>query len=357
MNRRKFIKNGIVAGVGISALGGLNCFGIKSTSVKRVSVLFKGATIIDGSGANRKTADLLIESGKIAGIGRFNPGISTRVIDADGLVLAPGFIDIHSHTDLSLFVNPNAESKIRQGVTTEIVGQDGDSVAPLNAEMSDTMHGRHKERFGIDIDWTSMDEALSKFENNGIGINLATCVGLGTVRENVIGLNDRRPTEAELSQMRKLIDESLRAGAVGVSTGLEYTPGSFAETDELIELSKIAANYGVPYFSHIRNEDETLIEAVEEAIRIGREAGVAVNISHLKVSGATNWHKIDELLQVIDDANAEGLRVTMDRYSYIAYHTGLANLFPLWSREGGWNHFKERLTDPAKKDSIRNLYR
>ena len=199
-----------------------------------------------------------------------------------------------------------------------------------------------------------MEEALSAIEKNGLGVKLATCVGLGTVRKFAIGYDNRPPTSNELSQMKILVDESFRAGAVGVSTGLEYTPGSFAKTDEIIELKKIAKQYNAPDLSHIRNEDNFLLEAVDEAITIGKEANVDVIISHLKVSGAKNWYKIESLLERIENANKNDIKVQMDRYPYIAYYTGLSNLFPLWSREGGWVEFKARLTDPSTIDSMKN---
>ena len=353
MNRRKFIKNGIALGASISAFGGFSCFRNNKSIVGIDSLIFKGGTIVDGTGSNGYTSDILIRAGKIEAIGKFSFLNAYRVIDVEGLVISPGFIDIHSHTDLSLFINPKAESKIRQGVTTEITGQDGSSIAPLNEEMSLSMNKMYKENYGLDIKWNSLKEALSAIENNGLGVNLATCVGLGTVRKSVIGFDDRSPTSVELALMKKLVDDSLTEGAIAISTGLEYTPGSFAKTDEIIELAKIAKRHNVPYLSHIRNEDNFLLEAVDEAVTIGKEADVNVHISHLKVSGAKNWHKIDELLANIEKANKDGINVQMDRYPYIAYYTGLSNLFPLWSREGGWTEFKARLTEPSTIDSMK----
>ena len=354
MNRRKFIKNAVTLGASISALGGISCFSSKKSIVGTDSLIFKGGTLIDGSGSKGYIADILIRAGKIEAIGKFSSSDAHRIINIEGLVIAPGFIDIHSHTDLSLFINPNAESKIRQGVTTEITGQDGSSIAPLTDEMSSSMNKSYKEKYDVDIKWNSMEKALSALEKNGLGVNLATCVGLGTVRKYVIGYDNRPPTSNELSQMKKLVDESFRAGVVGVSTGLEYTPGSFAKTDEIIELTKIAKHYNAPYLTHIRNEDNFLLEAVDEAVTIGKEANVDIIISHLKVSGAKNWDKIDPLLEKIENANKNGMKVQMDRYPYIAYYTGLSNLFPLWSREGGWVKFKARLTDPSTIDSMKN---
>jgi len=353
LDRRKFIKSGIAFGVSLSSLHGFSCIGKNKSLVGQDSIIFKGGTIIDGSGSDGYTADILIRAGKIEAIGKFSTSDAYRVIDVEGLVIAPGFIDIHSHTDLSLFINPKAESKIRQGVTTEIAGQDGSSIAPLNEELSLSMNKRYKDNYGLDIKWNSLNEALSAIENNGLGINLATCVGLGTLRKSVIGYDDRPPSSEELVQMKKMVDESFKAGAVGISTGLEYSPGSFAKTEEIIELTKIANIHDAPYLSHIRNEDNFLLEAVDEAITIGKEANVNVVISHLKVSGAKNWHKIDELLNNIENANKEGIKVQMDRYPYVAYYTGLSNLFPLWSREGGWSQFKKRLSSSSAIDSLK----
>ena len=354
MNRRKFIRNTAVLGASIPAFGGISCFRSNKSIVGTDSLIFKGGTLIDGSGSDGYIADILIRTGKIEAIGNFSSSDAYRIVNIEGLVITPGFIDIHSHTDLSLFINPRAESKIRQGVTTEITGQDGSSIAPLTDDMSSSMNKLHKEKYDVHITSNSMEEALSAIEKNGLGVNLATCVGLGTVRKFAIGYDNRPPTSNELSQMKILVDESFRAGAVGVSTGLEYTPGSFAKTDEIIELTKIAKQYNAPYLSHIRNEDNFLLEAVDEAITIGKEANVDVIISHLKVSGAKNWYKIESLLERIENANKNDIKVQMDRYPYIAYYTGLSNLFPLWSREGGWVEFKARLTDPSTIDSMKN---
>ena len=267
-----------------------------------------------------------------------------EIIDAKNLKVTPGFIDIHSHTDTGLFINPNAESKIRQGVTTEVAGQDGSSVAPRKSQVDD-------EEYDVpNKTWSTFPEFFKLLEKNKTAVNFVTFVGQGTLRGFVVGQDDRIATTEEIEQMKTLAREALDRGVFGISSGLEYTPGSFASTEEISELCKVMSTRGGIYSTHMRNEADTVLEAITEAIQIGRAAGVPVNISHLKLQGKANWNKIDEAFTIIENANKNGQKVTMDRYPYTAFSTGLSNLFPLWSRDGGKDRFLERLQN--KKDLV-----
>jgi N-acyl-D-amino-acid deacylase len=292
-------------------------------------------------------SDIGIKEGKIVAIensGILKDEIAIRVIDAKKLKVTPGFIDIHSHTDTGLFINPNAESKIRQGVTTEVAGQDGSSVAPRKNLFDDDEYDTPNKK------WSTFPEFFKLLEENKTAVNFVTFVGQGTLRAIVVGQDDRIATQQEIEQMKMLAVEALDQGVFGISSGLEYTPGSFANTNEISELCKVMSSRGGIYSTHMRNEADTVLEAITEAIQIGKEAGVPVNISHLKLQGKANWNKIDQAFKLIENANGDGQKVTMDRYPYTAFSTGLSNLFPLWSRDGGKNRFLERLQN--KNDLI-----
>ncbi|HCY77682.1 MAG TPA: hypothetical protein DHV28_17355 [Ignavibacteriales bacterium] len=340
ISRKEFIKKSSGAAISVGLMGGISTMLI-SCSRPALDLLIKNGSIIDGTGKSEFPADIGIRDGKIVAIenyGILKDDNSIKTIDAKNLKVTPGFIDIHSHTDTGLFINPNAESKIRQGVTTEVAGQDGSSVAPRknNSDDDDEYEVGNKS-------WSTFPEFFKLLEENKTAVNFVTFVGQGTLRGFVVGQDDRIATLEEIEQMKKLAMEAFDQGVFGISSGLEYTPGSFASTEEISELCKVMKNRGGIYATHMRNEADTVLEAITEAIQIGKAAGVPVNISHLKLQGKANWNKIDQALASIEDANSNGYRVTFDRYPYTAFSTGLSNLFPLWSRDGGRERFLERL--------------
>lgn len=300
----------------------------------RRRLLIRNGTVIDGTGAPRVVADVLLENGVIADVGPSLAATGAEWFDARGMIVAPGFIDIHSHGDGSLFADPMAESVIRQGVTTFVVGQDGSSNGP-------------REEDDPDARFTSIGQYFATLERDvRPAVNVATMVGLGTVRGAVVGPANRPATPREMRRMVALVEQALADGACGASTGLEYAPGAFASTDELIALCRPLAGRRLPYATHMRNEDDTLVEAVDESIAIARGAGCALQISHLKTSGVRNFGKIDTVLARVDAAKTAGMDIAFDRYPYVAYSTGLSNMFPVWALDGGNAKFVERLEAP-----------
>src|ERR1044071_6342874 len=298
-------------------------------------LVLRGGTVFDGTGAPGRVADVAVRAGRIAAVARRIVSRGADEIDARHLAVAPGFIDIHSHADGTLFDDPRVESVIRQGVTTVVVGQDGSSRIP--------------DRSGD----ASVSSLFSRIEALPSAVNVATMVGLGTLRRLVVGLEDRIATADQLARMTELVEKALDTGACGASTGLEYTPGAFANQDELIALCRPLAARRLPYATHMRNEDDTLLEAIEEAIRIARGAGCPLQISHLKTGGPRNWGKIDAVFARIASARRAGLDLTFDRYPYVAWATGLTNRFPVWSRDGGDSAFLRRLDDSTAGPRIR----
>jgi N-acyl-D-amino-acid deacylase len=344
ISRRKFIRSSALLSTSLVLLNEPVAGRIFLHS-RGFDILIQNGHIIDGSGKKEFIADIGIKDGKILMIGKINSADAEIILDARGLKVVPGFIDIHSHTDTDLILNPKAESKIRQGVTTEVTGQDGFSWGPLGGPDLERTLKNFKEEYGEEINWRTLGEFLNNFSSRKFSLNLASMVGLGTIREFVIGYDDRAPSADEMNKMKIEVLKAMNEGAVGISTGLEYTPGSFASTEELIELCKAAPVFSRVYSTHMRNEDNTVLEAVDEAIKIAKGSNSRLLISHLKVSGKSNWHKADAVLQKIDNAIKDGVEVHADRYTYVAYHTGLDALFPLWAREGGTEKFKMRLVD------------
>ena len=344
ISRRNFIHGSSVLGASLFLFKDVKA-GRIFLSARGFDVIIKSGHVIDGTGKKEFIADVGIKNGKIIEIGNLNSSDAEILIDAKGLKVTPGFIDIHSHTDSDLILNPKAESKIRQGVTTEITGQDGFSWGPLGGQELERTLTNFKEEYGEEITWRTLGEFLDNFSSRKFSVNIASMVGLGTIREFVVGFDDRPATVNEMNSMRQEVLNALNDGAVGISTGLEYTPGSFASTEELIELCKAVPLHSRLYSTHIRNEDNTVLEAIDEAIRIAKESSSRLLISHLKVSGKSNWHKAEAVLEKIDNAIKDGLEVHADRYTYVAYHTELSALFPLWARDGGTEKFIERLND------------
>lgn len=346
MKRRDFIQRSMLIGSSTLLMAALpNMPGIYFKDVN-FDLIIRNGSIIDGTGEKRYSADIGIKNGIIKEIGNLSRASAETIIDASGLIISPGFIDIHTHTDLGILRNPKGESKIHQGVTTEIGGQCGGSFAPIsNAEFEKNIK-RYKEKYGLTLKGTSFAAHLDMMRNWKFSVNQANMVGLGTIRELIVGMDDRPATKTDMELMKNEIQAALNGGAVGISSGLEYTPGSFANTEELIELSRsMPKGISKLYATHMRNEDDTGEEAVAEAIKIAQKSGSRLELSHLKASGKSNWHKADSLLDMMDKAVAEGLEVHADRYTYVAYHTGLANLFPLWARDGGKKDFVIRLKD------------
>lgn len=292
----------------------------RKTQDRDFDVLVRGGSVVDGSGAPPFRSDVGIRGEIVASVRDLTGATARRVLDATDLTVSPGFVDVHTHSEEELLVNPKAESKIRQGVVTEILGMDGDSYEPAIFE-----------------------EELRKLETKGIALNAGSFVGQGTIRKLVLGLSDRAATAEEIEAMRSLARVSFEQGAMGISSGLEYTPGGFASLSEIAELAKAMSGTKGLYATHMRNEDDRVLEAVEEAIAVAERAGAGLHISHLKCQGKRNWGKLDAVFDAIEKAEARGVSVTLDRYPYIAYSTTLANLMPLWSREGGTDAFLRRL--------------
>jgi len=352
ISRRKFIEAGSITTAGFLLMG-YSAFPRIQLKDRSLDIIIKNGSLIDGSGNREFIADVGIKDGKIVLIGKIKEVSTKTVIDAKGLKVVPGFIDIHSHTDADLIINPKAESKIRQGVTTEITGQDGFSWGPLGGPEIELTRKNFFEQYGEELKWISIGDFLNDFSQRKFSINIATMVGLGTIREFVVGLDNRPATSEELKRMQNEVIKAIEEGAIGISTGLEYTPGSFASTEELIELCKVAPEKFRIYATHMRNEDNYVLEAIDEATEIAKKSNSRLQISHLKVSGKSNWNKVDAVIEKIDEAAKEGLDIHADRYTYVAYHTNLSSLFPLWSRDGGTEKFLERLKDKNLQNQIR----
>lgn len=352
MDRRAFLKDSLRTAAALSAAGsGLVLKGC--TKGKDLDLLLAGGTVFDGSGAKPVRADVGISGGAIREIGRIKRSRAAAVVEADGMAVSPGFIDVHDHTDTGLLVNPKAESAVRQGVTTLVSGQCGGSPFPLDDRSFEEMRADLAKDFGLELDWRDIRGFFARLERSGIALNYSTFVGQGTVRGAVMGQGDRAPSAGELERMKALVAEAMAGGALGLSSGLEYTPSGFAATDELIELCRVAARTGGVYATHMRDEEAAVIEAVAEALRIARETPVRLQISHLKVGFAVNWPKLATVMDMLEKARADGLDFRADRYPYIAGATSLGTLFPVWAREGGTEGFMARLQDPALDGRIR----
>jgi len=308
-------------------------------------IVVRNGNVFDGLGAPSRELDVVIAGGRISSVGRRASERGAVEIDARGMAVAPGFIDIHSHGDGTLWADPRAESLIRQGVTTIVVGQDGSSRAPRSADASHDDENATQFSTFAQL-WSALDRVQPS-------VNVASMVGLGTIRGIVVGGNDRPATADEMARMERLVKAALADGACGASSGLEYTPGAFAPLDELITLCKPLAARRLPYATHMRNEDDRLIEAIDESIAVARGAKCPLQISHLKTQGPHNWSKLDTAFSRVAAARAAGCDAAFDRYPYIAYQTGLTNLFPVWSRDGSTDAFLARLADASTAPRIK----
>ena len=313
-------------------------------------VIIKGGTVYDGTGAEGRVTDIAIRGDRIAGIGDLANATAKTTIDARGLAVAPGFINMLSWSTESLIQDGRSQSEIRQGVTTEIMGE-GNSMGPLNDRMK-ARYVREQKDIKFDIKWKTLAEYLRYLEKRGVSCNVASFLGATTVREYVIGLEDKQPTPEQLEQMRELVRKEMEAGALGIGTSLIYPPAFYAKTDELIELCKVAAKYQGKYISHMRSEGNQLLESLDELIRISREAGIPAELYHIKAAGEKNWPKEDQLLARIEAAQKEGLKITADMYTYTAAGTGLDACLPPWTEDGGYPALFKRLRDPATREKI-----
>jgi len=315
-------------------------------------LVIREGLIVDGAGNPWFKSDLEITGRKISHVGKAS-GSKAKVIDASGCVVAPGFIDIHSHSDLDILVNPKAESKVRQGVTTEVFPNCGSGPAPLKGEAVELVKDDLRE-LGLSLNWSTMAEYMRRMERQGISLNVALLIPHGTLRACVLGFENRKPTKKEMEEMKTLTEQCMRQGAFGMCTGLRYVPGSYAETDEVVELLKVVGKYCGFYASHIRDEGDrgTYPAAIAEAVEIGERAGVPVEVSHLKALGRRAWGKVKDALKIIDDARMRGVDVTCDMYPYNASGTGFMAWIPKWSHEGGFDKFLERLKDPELRRKI-----
>ena len=313
-------------------------------------VVIRGGTVYDGTGAEGRRVDIAIKGDRIAQVGDLAAASAATTVDASGSAVAPGFINMLSWATESLLVDGRSQGDIRQGVTLEIFGE-GSSMGPLN----DAMKQRITKEMGdikYEITWTTLSEYLRELERRGISTNVASFIGATTIREHVIGLEDKKPTPQQLDEMRALVKQEMEAGALGIGSSLIYAPAFYASTEELIELCKVAAQYRGKYISHMRSEGNRLEEAVQELIRISREAAIPAEIYHLKAAGKTNWSKVDAVIDMVEKARADGLKITADMYTYTAGATGLDAAMPPWVLDGGYEEAYKRLKDPAIRKKI-----
>ncbi len=316
-------------------------------------LVIKNGRIVDGTGNPWYRADVGIVGNTVKSIGRIDQA-SARTIDAAEHIVAPGFIDIHSHSDFPLLIDPKAQSKIRQGVTTEVIGMCGESAAPMNAAVQQyrTAYNRSSVPDDFAYDWSSMESYMQRLDRQGVALNVVPVIGHGTMRQNVLGYESRKPSAAELESMKQLLREAMEEGAWGMSTGLIYPPSAYGKQPEITALAKVLADYDGIYFSHIRNEGEKLLEAVTEACEIGKDGGTSVQIAHFKAKGKPYWGRTSESLGLVEKYRGMGVEVTFDQYPYIASSTNLTAILPHWSQEGGAQQLLEYLQDSSMREKM-----
>jgi N-acyl-D-amino-acid deacylase len=323
---------------------------LSAGAVPRYDVLIRGGTVYDGTGSAPVKADVGIKGDRIVALGKLAAKDARTVVEAKGLAVAPGFINMLSWSTETLIADGRSQSEIRQGVTLEVMGE-GSSMGPLNEDMKRRLRNGQID-IKYPIEWTTLAEYLRYLERRGISTNVASFIGAATIRQHVLGLGDVQPTPAQLDEMRELVRREMDAGALGIGSALIYSPGTYAKTEELIELCKVAAKYQGKYTSHLRSEGAQIVEAVEELIRISREAGIPAEIHHLKASGRGNWQRMDAVLERVERARAEGLAITANMYSYAASSTGLNARIPSWAHDGGPEALYKRIQDPATRERI-----
>ena len=322
----------------------------ESSSPAPFDIVIKGGTLYDGTGGKELVIDVAIRGDRIVGVGNFKAATAKIIVDAKGMAVAPGFINMLSWSTESLIEDGRSQSEIREGVTTEIMGE-GFSMGPLNDRIKERMR-RDQGDIKYEIKWNTLAEYLRYLEQRGISCNVASFIGATTIREHVIGLEDKQPTPKQLEQMRQLVRQEMEAGALGIGTSLIYPPAFYAKTEELIELCKVAAKYQGKYISHMRSEGNRLLEAIDELLRISKEANILAEIYHIKAAGQPNWGKADAMLAKIEEARKAGLKITADMYTYTAAGTGLDACLPPWTADGGYPALFKRLRDPATRKKI-----
>lgn len=330
----------------------LSLISCQRSSDRSYDILIVNGTLVDGTGNPWSIADVGIRGDRIADVGILSGATAARTIDAKGKIVAPGFIDMLGQSGLSLLVDNRAMSKISQGITTEITGEGG-SVAPVNQSILEDWK-EFTTRHSLTIDWKDFDGYIRRFEAHGSAINLASFVGATQIRTYVLGFGSREPSKEELSEMQGLVHDAMEQGALGLATSLIYAPATYAKTNELMSLARVAAQYGGIYITHLRDEGSKITQALFEATDIGRSAGLPVHIWHLKVAGKQNWGRMFEVVQMIEQQRSQGLDVTADVYPYPASSTSLSSRVPSWVHDGGSAMFLARLIDPATRRNIRN---
>jgi N-acyl-D-amino-acid deacylase len=329
---------------------------LASCQKQKFDVIIRGGTVYDGSGKEGVVMDVGINADTVAFIGDLSKAVGKKEIDAKGLAVAPGFINMLSHCEVSLLFDGNSQSDIRQGVTLEVLGEG--SMGPMNDQMKrdDEEAMKRDPDWQYKIDWTTLGEYLEGLEKRGVSPNVASFVSAITVRVHELGYANRAASPEELERMKALVKTAMEEGAMGVTSALIYAPANYASTEELVELSKVASQYGGMYIAHIRSEGNSIFEAIDETIRIAREAKLPAEIYHLKFSGKDNWNKIDSVIAMIDHANKEGLKITADMYTYVAGATGLDAAMPPWLQEGGIKEWIKRMKDPViRKKALQEM--
>jgi N-acyl-D-amino-acid deacylase len=348
ITRRRLLKDGGAVALGLAVFRPL-----RIEAAPSFDLVLRGGTILDGTGGPAWAADIGIVGDAIVAVGPIAAEQGKRVLDVSGLHVSPGFVDIHSHSDGDILAYPTNDSRVRQGVTTEITGNCGSSAAPLAGVSAEATRKAWLDESDVKAEWTDVASYCAQVERVGTSVNQALLLGQGTLRESAIGMADRRLTADELKGVLRAVEEGMDQGAFGLSTGLEYTPGRYTPTEEIVEMTRIVARRGGLYASHIRNEEATLLEAVNEAIDIGRRTGARVEISHLKAAGKVNWGKQRGAIDLIESARRDGVEVLVDAYPYTAYSTGLTVLLRNWALEGGNDAIVRRLRDSNDRARIR----
>lgn len=327
------------------------CSDTAPPATRDYDVILRGGLVYDGSGSPPVVADVAIRGDAIAAVGDLGDADASEVVDVQGLAVAPGFINMLSWSTVSLILDGRSQSEIRQGVTLEVFGE-GVSMGPVNDTVKRYLTEQLPPEIELDVAWTTLGGYLEHLVSRGISTNVASFVGATTIRVYVIGFEDRPPTGEEMDAMRELVRQAMEEGALGVGSSLIYAPAFYAGTEELVELSRVAAEYGGLYISHMRSEGDRLLESVDELLTIARESGAPAEIYHLKAAGRPNWHKLDAVIEKVEAARAAGLRITADMYTYTAGATGLDAAMPPWVQEGGFKAWSERLRDPAVRKRV-----
>jgi N-acyl-D-amino-acid deacylase len=323
----------------------------RTNTTNDFDIIIRNGSVVDGSGRAAIRADIAIKGDRIVRIGDMQKATAARVIDARGMVVSPGFIDMLGQSETYLLIDPRAMSKVMMGVTTEITGE-GESIAPTKERLIKESEDFNR-RYNLNVDWRSLDEYFKRLEKQGSGVNLGTFVGATQVREYVVGFDNRPPTPQELEDMKTLVAQSMKQGALGLSTSLQYVPARFAKTEEIVELAKVAHQYGGIYATHQRSEGNAIDSSLQEVFEIARQARIPVEIWHLKTAYKNNWGRMPDVLKKIEAARAEGLDVTADVYPYIAGSTSLSACLPPWALEGGVEKMLARLRDPATRERLK----